>query len=107
MMDLRQFPQNPKALLIEAKDKIIALEAELAEAREASRLQQALGKIKAAGYSYELHTSLGVTGISLLCAGTVLFRFGINDDCAYSPAEVVAAEAAAAWAESQKEAAHE
>ena len=33
-MDLRQFPQNPKALLIEAKDKIIALEAQLAEANE-------------------------------------------------------------------------
>jgi hypothetical protein len=34
MMDLRQFPQNPKALLIEAKDKIIALEAQLAEANK-------------------------------------------------------------------------
>ena len=33
-MELRQFPQNPKALLIEAKDKIIALEAQLAEANE-------------------------------------------------------------------------
>jgi hypothetical protein len=129
-MDLRQFPQNPKALLIEAKDKIIALEAQLAEANEKldkyagmclpcpdmgmtlvveqlkqeiaaandkARLQRALDRIEA-GESYFVSLNRNAGGWDC----NACYRSKTCRGHSFESA-VDAAEAAAQWAESQKE----
>jgi hypothetical protein len=87
--------------------RIVKLEAKLAEANEAARLQRAIGRIEAAGYfAYALTTVL--PNDRFMCrvqpsTGTRL----LYPDYFYGATWAEAAEKAAEWAESQKEAAHE
>ena len=92
---------------------LYALEAQLAEANEAARLQRAIDRIKKAGYVPNLGYSVEYGGIfevevTVRAFGPPGDEWRLGEEhlfCAFSDAE--AAEQAADWAESQKDPAHE
>ena len=94
---LEAMVKEQQAQLAEANEMRLAEanEMRLAEANEKARLQVALDRIEATGYEWLLERT---DGYVISIANCIIWN------CATA---VEAAEAAAAWAESQKEAAHE